>query len=75
MWTLYSSPMIWRFTVCWSVGLHGVLINTLALSSLRSSSTSSSTSTISPIATTIFRICAISHATNRMPQQSTQTSL
>ncbi|KAG4994318.1 hypothetical protein JHK82_031052 [Glycine max] len=69
MWTLYISPPMWMLTVCRSVGLHGVLMSTLVLSNLRSSSTSSSTSTRSPIAATIFRICTISHATNGMPQQ------
>ncbi|KAH1209015.1 hypothetical protein GmHk_15G043643 [Glycine max] len=68
MWTLNSSPPMCTFTVCWIMGVHGVLMSTLALSNLRSSSTSLSTSTNSPIVVTIFWICSKSQAINEMPQ-------
>ncbi|KAH1253940.1 hypothetical protein GmHk_04G010485 [Glycine max] len=45
-------------------------MSTLARSSLRSSSTSSSTSTRSPMAATILRIFSMSHATNGIKPRS-----
>ncbi|KAH1224351.1 hypothetical protein GmHk_11G031564 [Glycine max] len=66
---------MYTLTVCWIVGFHGVQMSTLALSTLRTSSTSSSTSTISQMAATIFWIYVISHASSGIPQHWTHVNL